>query len=127
VHALLNIANVDELQGHPVAGPSWEGFVIEQIAAHAPPGAELGFYRTAAGNELDAVLSVGQRRIGFEIKFSSAPKVGKGFWQALKDLGLQQAHIVAPVTRRYPLADGVEVIPVADIPAVLGGPAATPA
>jgi len=118
VHALLNVAGVDDLQGHPVAGASWEGFVVEQLRAHAPAAAQIGFYRTVAGAELDVVMIAGQRRLGFEVKFSSAPKVGKGFWQSIEDLGLDRAYVVAPVERRYPLADRVDVIPVADIPAV---------
>jgi predicted AAA+ superfamily ATPase len=121
VHALLNIASIGDLQGHPVAGASWEGFVLEQIAAHAPAGADLGFYRTAAGNELDAVLNVGQCKLGFEIKFSSAPKVSRGFWQAIEDLQLDRAFVVAPVARRYPLAANVDVIPIDEIAAACRG------
>ncbi|HYF18918.1 MAG TPA: hypothetical protein VEA40_13705 [Ramlibacter sp.] len=83
--------------------------------------AQLGFYRTAAGAELDVVLTAGSRRIGFEIKFSSAPKPTRGFWQALQDLGLERAYVVAPVERRYPLAANVEVIPVAEVPQACRG------
>jgi predicted AAA+ superfamily ATPase len=32
LHALLGITDVAALQGHPVAGASWEGFVVEQVA-----------------------------------------------------------------------------------------------
>jgi uncharacterized protein len=112
LHTLLGLASVDALQGHPVAGASWEGFVIEQIAALMPAGATLSFYRTAAGTEIDAVVERGGRRIGFEAKFSSAPKPTKGFWQAIEDLRLEQAYVVAPITAPYPLAANVEVIPV---------------
>jgi len=119
VHALLGIASVEDLQGHPVAGASWEGFVIEQIRAQAPAGAALGFYRTAAGTELDLVVNTGRQSLGFEVKFSSSPKPTKGFWQALEDLGLDRAYVVAPVERRYPLAGNVEVIPVAELPRAL--------
>ena len=67
------------------------------------------------------VLTAGQRRIGFEIKFSSTPKVGKGFWQALDDLQLDRAYVVAPVERRYPLSTAVDVIPLADVATVCRG------
>lgn len=70
----------------------------------------------------EAVLSIGRRRIGFEIKFSSAPSLGKGFAVALDDLQLDHAYVVAPVQRRFPLRKGVDVIPVADVPAVLAWP-----
>jgi hypothetical protein len=112
LHCLLGIRSVDDLQGHPIAGASWEGFVIEQIAGLAPEGTHLSFYRTAAGAELDLVLERGQRKLGFEIKFSVAPKPAKGFWTALDDLDLEHAYVVAPVRESYPLADGVDVVPV---------------
>jgi hypothetical protein len=112
LHGLLNIRTVDDLQGHPIAGVSWEGFVIEQISGLAPEGSRLSFYRTAAGAELDLVLEQGRRKLGFEIKFSVAPTPTKGFWAALEDLELECAYVVAPVRESYPLAEGVDVVSV---------------
>lgn len=117
LHALLNIQSFDDLLGHPVIGHSWEGFVIEQIASDMPAFSEINFYRTAAGAELDVVVTTGDRRIGYETKFSQSPKVGKGFWNACEDLGVERAYVVAPVTDPYPLAENVQVIP----PAMLFG------
>jgi hypothetical protein len=116
LHALLGLATLRDLQGHPVAGASWEGFVVEQVAAALPPGAQIGFYRTAAGAELDLVVEAGSRKIGIEIKFSATPKPARGFWQSLQDLAIARAYVVAPVARRYPLAPGVDVLPVAEVP-----------
>jgi predicted AAA+ superfamily ATPase len=120
LHALLGLATVRQLQGHPVAGASWEGFVVEQVAAALPTGGQIGFYRTAAGAELDRVVQSPAGRIGNEIKFSASPKPSKGFWQALQDLAIKRAFVVAPVQRRYWLAKGVEVVPVWDIERVVG-------
>jgi predicted AAA+ superfamily ATPase len=120
LHSLLGIREVNDLLGHPGTGASWEGFVVEQIAAHLPSGATMAFYRTAAGAELDVVVELGQRKLGFEVKFSSAPKVGKGFWQACADVGVEAAYIVAPVAAGWPVQDGVEVIGVMDIASRLG-------
>jgi predicted AAA+ superfamily ATPase len=72
-------------------GASWEGFVIEQIIARAPRLATCGFYRTAAGAELDCVVEAPGQRIGFEIKLSSAPKPTRGFYSACDDLGVARA------------------------------------
>jgi hypothetical protein len=110
LHALLGIGTMDQLSGHPIAGVSWEGFVIEQILAALPTLAPAGFYRTIAGAELDLVTELPDRRIGFEIKLSSAPKVSRGFWHACEDLGLAKAYVVAPVLDPYPLAESVEVV-----------------
>lgn len=111
LHALLGIDSLDDLAGHPVAGLSWEGFLVEQLLAHLPPLAEFGFYRTAAGAELDLVVESGGRRIGYEVKLSNAPRPARGFWTACEDLGLDRAWVIAPVREGYPLAENVEVIP----------------
>jgi len=119
LHALLGLPGVRELQGHPVAGSSWEGFVVEQVAAALPAGAQMGFYRTTVGAEIDLVIEHRGRKVGIEIKFSAAPKPARGFWQSLKDLQISTAWVVAPVSRRYPLAPGVEVIPLHDLREVM--------
>ena len=71
---------------------------------------------------MDVVAESGNRRIGFEIKFSSAPKPTKGFWSAMTDLGLERAYVVAPVADAYPLAENVEVLSmIALADAIIGG------
>lgn len=113
LHALLDIADFDALQGHPVVGASWEGYAIEEIL-RAAPDAQATFYRTQAGTELDLVLVKGERRMAFEFKRSSAPSPTRGFWQGLEDLGLEEARIVAPVDSPWPLRKGVHVVPLRD-------------
>ena len=44
VHALLHIETRESLLSHPVIGSSWEGFVIENLVACAPSGAQAYFY-----------------------------------------------------------------------------------
>ena len=110
LHALLGISSPEGSSGHPVAGLSWEGFVIEQVLAAAPGLATAGFYRTSAGAELDLVVEHAGKRVGYEVKLSSAPTVSRGFWNACEDLGLERAYVVAPVLDPYPLAANVEVI-----------------
>ena len=117
LHALLGIPDAQALQGHPIAGVSWEGFVIEQIAAALPPDAVLGYYRTAVGAELDLVAQVLGQTLAFEIKLSSAPKPARGFWQALQDVKPDRTFVVAPVERSYGLAEGVQVVGLADLKA----------
>ena len=123
LHALLNLPDVNSLIGHPMAGPSWEGFIVEQICALLPKGADVSFYRTAAGAELDVVVELGSKKYGFEIKFSSAPKVSRGFWQACQDIKLDHAYVVAPVPQGWPLKSdqrySVDVISPLQLPRAL--------
>ena len=43
MHALLSLRSIDDLLGHPVVGPSWEGFVIENLIGAAPRGTDAFF------------------------------------------------------------------------------------
>jgi predicted AAA+ superfamily ATPase len=110
LHALLGIIHLKDLQGHPIVGASWEGFVIEQIACNLPIGAQLFYYRTQAGSELDLVIEKGLKRIAIEIKLSTSPQVTKGFWQGIKDIEATEAYVIAPVNESYALKDDVTVI-----------------
>ena len=112
VHALLGLSNLDAVLGHPIAGSSWEGFVMEQLM-NAAPQAQASFYRTSNGAEVDLVLTFrNQQTWTIEIKRSSAPTVSKGFYQAATDLSAVRKLLVAPVEQPYPLKEGIEVVDV---------------
>ena len=111
VHALLRITDREALLGHPVVGPSWEGFVIETLLRVAPEGTVPGYYRTAAGSEMDLVLELpGGKLWAVEIKLNSAPKLERGFHEARTDLKPERTFVVSGGADRYPVADGVDVI-----------------
>lgn len=114
LHSLLGIETTHDLLGHPVRGASWEGWVIENaIAAFA--GWRAYFYRATTGAELDLVLEKGGARIAVECKASSAPSVGPSFWNAVEDLGIREAWVVAPVKAGYPIGEHARVAPLADL------------
>jgi len=122
VHALLGIETFDELLGHPVAGPSWEGFVIENLIAAAPSRAQASFYRTVRGAEIDLLLDLGGRHgtWAVEIKRGLAAKTEKGFHIALEDLNPTRAFVVYAGTERYPKGEGIEAIGLRELVAELG-------
>jgi predicted AAA+ superfamily ATPase len=108
LHALLDIETQNDLLGHPVYGASWESFVIENIIASYPDW-RPHFYRSSAGAEIDLILEKGMRRIAVECKVSTAPHVNRGFWNALEDLAIKEAWIIAPVKDSYPIRENVFV------------------
>lgn len=82
---------------HPKVGASWETFCLEQLIAHAKvadPGAEAFFYRTQTGVELDLVLVLRGRPVGFEIKLGTTPCGTRATEQAIADLGLERCYQV---------------------------------
>lgn len=113
-HALLGIRDKELLLGHPVAGQTWESFVIETLIGAAPDGTEAHFYRTSNGAEIDLLLRLPNGELwAIEVKRSSAPRMERGFHSACADLNPQQRFIVYAGTERFPLDDTTDAIGVA--------------
>jgi len=113
LHAMLRIGSFEDLQGHPVVGNSWEGFVIEQIANFLPENTLLYFYRTLAGAEIDLViLDRRNRPIAFEIKYSLSPKLEKGFSIAFEELSCKKGFVIYPGEEYYPLRKNIFALPI---------------
>jgi uncharacterized protein len=121
VHALLGIEDHNALAGHPVVGASWEGFVIENLLAAAPPRTMAGFYRTSAGAEIDLVLELPGRHgtWAIEIKRGLSATPSKGFHTAREDLKPARAFIVYSGAERYPVSKDVEAISVREMASIL--------
>jgi predicted AAA+ superfamily ATPase len=104
LHYLLNITDREELEGHPVMGSSWEGFVIEQILQATGNRLEAVFYKSHQGAECDLVLLRSSRPVcAVEIKYSSAPRLTRGNKQAFGDIGAKFNFVITPRSDDYPL------------------------
>ncbi|MEO8902959.1 MAG: ATP-binding protein [Polyangiaceae bacterium] len=116
LHALLGIEDYNELAGHPVVGTSWEGFVIENLLAAAPPRTQASFYRTSAGAEIDLVLELpGRARWAIEIKRGLSPRLEKGFHLACDDIEPKRRFVVYSGEDRYPVSAEIEAIGVREM------------
>jgi hypothetical protein len=112
LHALLGLETLDDLLGHPIAGASWEGFVIETAHAVMPEDAQAHFYRTAAGAEIDLVITLpGGRKWAVEVKRSLSPKLERGFYHACADIKPERKIVIYPGAEAFPFGDGIEVLP----------------
>ncbi len=120
---LDEIQSYRALAGHPVAGPSWEGFVIENLLAVTPAGTRAGFYRTRAGAEIYLVLYLpGRRRPwAIEVKLGLAPRPSRGMHSARADLDPERTFIVGSGEDRYPVARAIEVIGLGEMAEILRG------
>jgi len=111
VHGLLGIGSLDDLLSHPVAGMSWEGWVIENLIAAAPDGASACFYRTSSGAEIDLVLELRPGALwAFECKRSLTPTPARGFHEGCKVLTPARKIVVYPGTDSFPLGQDVECL-----------------
>ena len=114
LHALLGIRNDAELFSHPRVGPSWEGFVIEQILSALDP-VQAWFWAAHGGGELDLLVLHRGRRIGFEVKFSEAPRVTAQLRNVTATLGLDHLFVVCPTNSTYPADRNITVLAVTDV------------
>ena len=111
VHTLLGLGDLDAVLGHPVAGTSWEGFVVETLIRAAPDGTQASFYRTATGVEIDLVLELpGGALWAIEIKRGLTVSPTRQLQIALDDIRPVRAFVVYGGTERFPLPGGVEAI-----------------
>ncbi len=119
LHALLNLRDTTDLEGHPKVGASWEGFamdiVLRQLEARPD---ECYFWRTHAGAELDLLVVRGRRRIGFEFKRTVAPKITRSMREAMKDLRLDHLDVIHAGDATFPLADKMRAVALTDWAAV---------
>tara|TARA_R110002110_G_C13470229_1_gene720412 strand:- start:48930 stop:50108 length:1179 start_codon:yes stop_codon:yes gene_type:complete len=117
IHALLGIGDQEALLGHPVAGGSWEGFVIESLIGAAPHGTAAYFFRTAAGAEIDLLLKrPGERKPwAIEIKRGLTPKLERGFFLACDTVHPQHRRVVYGGSERFPMAEDVVAVSLRDL------------
>ncbi len=114
LHALLNISSMNELLSHPVAGFSWEGFVLSQLTT-ALAGCEFFYASTADQAEIDFIIRKGRKVIAIECKLSKAPVVARGFYYLLNDLKIKEAYVVCPIEKSFALSKGVLAIGIAEL------------
>jgi len=111
LHALVELETWNDVVGHPLAGPSWEGFVIENLIATAGDRRVPFFFRTEDGAEIDLMFERGGRvELAIEIKRTTAPEVSKGFRLACAALRPRHAYVVHGGTDEWPMRDGVTAI-----------------
>jgi predicted AAA+ superfamily ATPase len=99
-----------------VVGGSWEGWIVENLIASAPPRTQASYYRTAVGAEIDLLLELpGGALWAVEVKRSSAPTVSRGFHIACEDVGATRRLVVSSADTRFPMAGGIEHVPMLEL------------
>ncbi len=111
LHTLLGLETRVDLEGHPKVGASWEGFVLTELVTRI--GArddEAYFWATHAGAELDLLVVRGKRRLGFEVKRTTAPSTSKSMRSAIESLGLERLDVIHAGDSSFPLAEGIRAV-----------------
>ena len=111
LHSLLGITTLDGLLGHPIAGFSFEGFVIQQLTESLPESFQPFFYRTQDGTECDLIITKNyQIEVCVELKLSAHPTITKAIRLAIKDLKPKRMYMVTPMDSNYWLDENIQVV-----------------
>lgn len=113
LHHLLGIATLDDLDGHPARGASFETLVIEDLLrreALAHPTSRATFFRTATGLEADLVIERDRSVFAVEIKAGSGqdPEAARKLGRCVEDVGASAGYLISQGPGVEPLEPKVE-------------------
>lgn len=111
---LLQLQNFEQILGSPVIGSLWEQIVLTNLIGHFQ-SAQLYFYRTSAGAEMDFVMEYKNKVFAIECKSSVSPSLTKGAFNAIEDINPSETFIVAPVNEGWPVKRNIRVVSLTEL------------
>jgi len=94
--ALLGLGSFEEMSFHPSFGSLWETMVFANLKGNFP-NAEISFYRTSQGAELDFIIKQKNKVIAVECKANGNPTLTKGNYISMDDVKPLKTLVIAPV------------------------------
>lgn len=116
LHFLAGLRQPSELETWSRRGSSFEGLVIEELAARGADRMirpQIFFWRTQAGAEVDLLIVHGRRILPVEVKLGAAvePRALAGLRQCMADLSLKRGFVVNTSTERRSIGRSIELVP----------------
>ena len=112
--ALLGLRNFEELSGHPAFGAIWEQIVLSNLKGLYPE-AELFYYRTTNGAEIDFVMKIKNAIFAIECKASYSPSLSKGNYLAIKDISPKHTFIITPSPDSWSMKENIDVVSLGEL------------
>ncbi|MDR3297087.1 MAG: DUF4143 domain-containing protein, partial [Prevotellaceae bacterium] len=112
--ALLGLRSFDALLGHPAYGAVWEQVVLSNIRGLFPD-AEMFYYRTSSGTEMDFVVRLKRHTFAVECKASFTPVLSKGSYSAIEDIRPTHTFVVTPSADSWAMSQGVDVVSLSEL------------
>jgi hypothetical protein len=113
---LMGLREATQLPMNQSFGPLFETMVVadvrKQIENSGAP-AELSFFRSSDGVEVDLLLSLGQRVHALEIKATATPTLEElaSLTKWMKLSGTREATLLCTVEEERPLGEGIRALP----------------
>ncbi len=112
--ALLHLNSFSELYSHPVFGSIWEQVILSNLKGHFPD-AQIFFYRTSGGAELDFIMHYKNKLLAIECKASQSPKPTKGFYSAIEDIQPDHTFIASPIKEGWAMSKAIDVVAISEM------------
>jgi len=109
IAALLGLRSFEQLSGHPAFGSVWEQIVLSNLRG-LYPDAEICYYRTTNGSEVDFVMEIHNQVFAIECKASYSPILSKGNYLAFEDVKPEHTFIVTPSPDSWAMKKGIDVV-----------------
>jgi predicted AAA+ superfamily ATPase len=106
---LLELHSFEELLSHPSFGSIWEQIVLSHLRGWYP-GAEIFYYRTAKGAEVDFVVKIANKIFVLECKASYSPSLSKGNHLAIEDISPNHSFVIIPSENNWGVKENIDVV-----------------
>lgn len=111
---LIGLNSYNGLMGHPVFGSVWEQIVLSNLRGNLP-NAEIYYYRTSAGAEIDFVIKNRDKIFAVECKASLSPKLSKGNYNAIRDIDPEKSFVVFPGEKGWPIEENIDAVSINEL------------
>lgn len=111
---LLGLRSFEELSGHPAFGSIWEQVVLSNLKGLYPQ-ADLFYYRTTNGAEIDFVMKIHGSVFAIECKASYSPSLSKGNYLAIEDIASIHTFVVTPSRDSWSMKENIDVVSLGEL------------
>jgi hypothetical protein len=117
LHTLLGLGQ-EQIMFNPNLGASFEGFAIEQIMSYLDSYEKSYFWATHSGAEVDLVIVSGNKKIGFEIKYTDNPRITRSMRIAINDLNLEHLYLIIPGKEFFKMDEKITCLGIASLKSI---------
>ncbi|MDR2582474.1 MAG: ATP-binding protein [Fibromonadaceae bacterium] len=112
--ALLGIKGFSNLLGHVAFGAIWEQIVLSNIKGNFP-NAEIFYYRSSSGAEMDFVVKLNGKIFAVECKASFTSTLSKGNFFAIEDISPERTFVVSPSEDNWSIKKGIDAVSISGL------------
>jgi len=100
--------------GHVAFGAIWEQIVLSNMKGNFP-NAEIFYYRSSSGAEMDFVVKMNGKIFAVECKASFTSTLSKGNFSAIEDISPERTFVVSPSEDNWSIKKGIDAVSISGL------------